>query len=81
MAVDAVLAGEDLAMAEQKNIPSILIPRQTLDCVVKMEAARRDGVLVKINESVDNGLFDCQAKQNTSISTHSLTNPEFRSEL
>jgi hypothetical protein len=34
---------------------------------------------MKINESIDNGLFDCQV--NTTISKHSLTTPEFQKEL
>ncbi len=78
-AVNAIFAGEDSTMAAQKIIPSILIPRQTLDHAVKKETARRDGGLMKINESVDDGLFDRQAK--TTISKHSLTTPEFRTEL
>jgi hypothetical protein len=39
-AVNAVFAGEDLTTAAQKNVPSILIPHQTLDPAVQKETAR-----------------------------------------
>ncbi len=80
-AVNAVLAGEDPTMAAQKIIPTILIPRQTLDRAVKREAARRNGIVDDVLfESVDDGLFDRKAKPTISH-TNSLTTPDFRTEL
>jgi hypothetical protein len=60
-AVKAVFAGEDLTTAAQKNVSSILIPRQTLDHAMQKETARQDG-LIETNKSVDDVLFDCNAK-------------------
>ena len=77
-AVNAVFAGEDLTTAAQKNVSSILIPRQTLDHAMQKETARQDG-LIETNKSVDDVLFDCNAK--SAIKWDSLTTPEFQKEL
>ena len=78
-AVDAVLAGEDSTLAAQKIVPSILIPRQTLDRAVKKETERQNDALDETNESDDDGLFDRQAK--TDAKSLTLTTPEFRTKM